>query len=188
MTVFLRAGFGLVLRVDHERWGQTGEYPSDLALSAGHARSRERFLALHNYTAEMEPDQEQGCCEVLRHQHGCLGTRFGRSHLMSAERIRELNDRFRTTMTGGRMLMTAGVNALPSDVKAMVIRRVAIFSEFTADNDPHEEHDFGNFELAGRKFFFKIDYFDANMEFGSEDPADPAKTTRALTIMLAEEY
>jgi Protein of unknown function (DUF3768) len=84
--------------------------------------------------------------------------------------------------------MTAGVNALPSDVKAMVIQRVAIFSEFTADNDPHEEHDFGNFELAGRKFFFKIDYFDANMEFGSEDPADPTKTTRALTIMLAEEY
>ena len=84
--------------------------------------------------------------------------------------------------------MTAGVNALPSDVKATVIRRVATFSEFTADNDPHEEHDFGNFELAGRKFFFKIDYFDANMEFGSEDPADPAKTTRVLTIMLAEEY
>jgi hypothetical protein len=107
---------------------------------------------------------------------------------MSAECIRELNDRFRTTMTGGRVLMTAGVNALPSDVKAMVIRRVATFSVFTADNDPHEEHDFGNFELAGRKFFFKIDYFDANMEFGSEDPADPAKTTRALTIMLAEEY
>ena len=43
---------------------------------------------------------------------------------MSAECIRELNDRFRTTMTGGRMLMTAGVNALPSDVKAMVIRRM----------------------------------------------------------------
>ena len=63
MTVFLRAGFGLVLRVDHERWGQTGEYLRDLALSAGHARSRERFLALHNYTAEMEPDQEQGYCE-----------------------------------------------------------------------------------------------------------------------------
>ena len=59
---------------------------------------------------------------------------------------------------------------------------------FTADNDPHEEHDFGNFELAGHKFFFKIDYFDANMEFGSENPADLTKTTRVLTIMLAEEY
>jgi hypothetical protein len=107
---------------------------------------------------------------------------------MSADRIRELNDRFRTTMTGGRVLMTAGVNALPSDLKAMVIRRVATFSDFNADNDPHGEHDFGSFMLADRKFFFKIDYFDAKMEFGSEDPADTTKTTRVLTIMLAEEY
>jgi uncharacterized protein DUF3768 len=107
---------------------------------------------------------------------------------MSAERIRELNDRFRTTMTGGNVLMTAGVNALPSDVKAMVIRRVTTFSEFNEENDPHQEHDFGNFSLAGRKFFFKIDYYDSNMEFGSEDPSDPAKTTRVLTIMLVEEY
>jgi hypothetical protein len=37
----------LVLRVDHERWGQTGEDLRDLALRAPHARSRERFLALH---------------------------------------------------------------------------------------------------------------------------------------------
>ncbi len=107
---------------------------------------------------------------------------------MSAAKIRELNDAFRTTMSGGRVMMTAGVDALPSDVKAMVIRRVATFSDFTADNDPHSEHDFGSFALAGLKFFFKIDYFDAAMEFGSEDPADPAKTTRVLTIMLAEEY
>ena len=107
---------------------------------------------------------------------------------MSAAKIRELNDRFRTTMTGGRVMMTAGVDALPSDVKAMVIRRVATFSDFNAANDPYVEHDFGSFALAGRKFFFKIDYFDAAMEFGSEDPADPSTTTRVLTIMLAEEY
>ena len=102
--------------------------------------------------------------------------------------IRRLNDAFRKTFTGGRVMMTAGVDALPSDVKAIAIRRVATFADFTAENDPHDEHDFGNFKLAGRKFFFKIDYFDAAMEFGSEDPADPAMTTRVLTIMLAEEY
>ena len=107
---------------------------------------------------------------------------------MSADRIRELNDHFRMTMTGGQVLMTAGVNALPSDVKAIVIRRVTTFTDFNADNDPHGEHDFGSFTLAGRKFFWKIDTYDTEMRFGSPDPADPAKTTRVLTIMLAEEY
>src|SRR5438309_756455 len=107
---------------------------------------------------------------------------------MSADKIRELNDTVRTTMTGGRVMMTAGVDAVPSDVKAMVIRRVATFSDFTPDNDPHGEHDFGSFTLVGRKFFWKIDYYDKRCEFGSEDPSDPQKTTRVLTIMLAEDY
>jgi hypothetical protein len=107
---------------------------------------------------------------------------------MSAEKIRMLNDAFRTTMTGGRVMMTAGVDALPSDVKVIVIRRVATFSDFTEDNDPHSEHDFGSFEVAGHKFFWKLDYYDVAMECSSEDPADPSKTSRVLTIMLASEY
>jgi hypothetical protein len=104
------------------------------------------------------------------------------------EVVRDLNDTFRRTFEGGRVVMTAGVDALSSDVKATAIRRVATFADFTPENDPHGEHDFGNFELAGQKFFWKIDYYDAAMEFGSEDPADPAVTTRVLTIMLASEY
>jgi hypothetical protein len=36
-----------VLHVDHQRWGQTVADLRDLALSAAHPRSRERFLALH---------------------------------------------------------------------------------------------------------------------------------------------
>jgi hypothetical protein len=105
-------------------------------------------------------------------------------------KIQELNDAFRTSLDQrlGRVMMTAGVAALPSDVGAIVLRRVATFSAFTADNDPHGEHDFGNFEVAGRKFYFKLDYYDSAMEFGSEDPADPEKTTRVLTVMLASEY
>ena len=107
---------------------------------------------------------------------------------MSAEKIRELNDAFRSTMTGGRVMMTAGVDALSNVHKTLLIERVRTFDSFSADNDPHGEHDFGSIDFLGRKFFFKIDYFDATMQFGSEDPADPAKTTRVLTIMLAEEY
>lgn len=103
-------------------------------------------------------------------------------------RIRALNDAFRTTFAGGRVMLTATVDALPSDVKAMAIRKVTTFAEFDAANDPHGEHDFGSFDLAGHKFFWKIDTYDRSLEFGSDDPADPQKTTRVLTIMLAEDY
>lgn len=105
------------------------------------------------------------------------------------ERIRELNDAFRKSLDPnlGKVVLTSGVNSLPSAVRAMAIRKTATFDAFTPENDPHGEHDFGNFEIAGQRFF-KIDYFDPNLEFGSDDPADPEKTTRVLTLMLAEEY
>jgi hypothetical protein len=107
-----------------------------------------------------------------------------------SQRIRELNDAFRKSLDPnlGKLVITSGVNSLPSDVRAMAIRETETFDAFSADNDPHGEHDFGNFELAGRRFFWKIDYYAPGMEGGSEDPADPAVTWRVLTVMLAEEY
>jgi hypothetical protein len=62
------------------------------------------------------------------------------------------------------------------------------FSEFTEDNNPHGERDFGSFELCGQTVCFKIDYYAPDMEHGSEDPADVTKTARVLTIMRADEY
>ncbi len=108
----------------------------------------------------------------------------------SRERIRELNDAFRKTLDPrlGRTVCTAGVRALPSDVYAEAIRKVATFDNFAAGNDPHGEHGFGSFDLASDKFFWKIDYYDIKLEFGSGDPADPTKTMRVLPLMLAAEY
>ena len=63
-----------------------------------------------------------------------------------------------------------------------------IQSAVDKDNDPWSEHDFGSFEIDGETLFWKIDYYDGSMQFGLEDPADPAKTMRVLTIMLSEEY
>ena len=63
-----------------------------------------------------------------------------------------------------------------------------MFDSFTEDNDPHGEHDFGAFDFKDERIFWKIDYYDAACEYGCEDPADPSKTTRVLTIMLASEY
>ena len=104
---------------------------------------------------------------------------------MSAEKIRTLNDAFRTTMTGGRVMMTAGIAALPDDIRGKVLNLVRTFDAFTAENDPHGEHDFGNFESAGRKFFWKIDLYE---EPGVKGADDEPMTTRVLTIMLAEEW
>jgi hypothetical protein len=50
------------------------------------------------------------------------------------------------------------------------------------------EHDFGEFEAYGERLSFKIDYFDQALNMHSPDPADPAVTTRVITVMLAEEY
>jgi hypothetical protein len=108
--------------------------------------------------------------------------------MMSSERIRQLNDAFRTTFKGGKVLMTASVEELPAPVKAHALLMVGEFSTFTKDNDPHDEHDFGKFELVGRTFFWKIDYYDQQCECGSEDPSNPKITTRVMTLMLASDY
>ena len=107
---------------------------------------------------------------------------------MSTETIRTLNDALRTTFQGGRVLVTAGVHALPLEVNAAVLAAVQAFSAFTPENDPYGEHDFGSFELEGQRILWKIDYYNLSLDGGSENPADPEATTRVLTIMLAEEY
>ena len=102
--------------------------------------------------------------------------------------IRELNDLFRRTFTGGQVMLTRGVQALGEEAVAEVLTAVRSFSNFSPDNDPYGEHDFGSFAHRGQKVFWKIDYYDKNMECASPDPADPTVTKRVLTIMLAEEY
>lgn len=103
------------------------------------------------------------------------------------ERIRALNDELRTKFRGGTISMSASVSALPEEVRAQALCQMAAYNGFSIDND-RCEHDFGAFEFFGRKWFWKIDYYDSAMHAGSEDPSDPSKTQRVLTLMLAEDY
>jgi Protein of unknown function (DUF3768) len=105
-----------------------------------------------------------------------------------ADRIRQLDDAFRRTFVGGAVIITQGVEAMPLDQRRSLLEKVRSFDAFSEDNDPHQERDFGSIDEAGVRCFFKIDYYDRKTEFGSPDPADPAVTTRVMTIMLAEEY
>ena len=103
-------------------------------------------------------------------------------------RIRALNDQLRRTGTGGRVVLTAGIAALPPEAMAAIVAAVQRFDGFSADNDPHGEHDFGLVEAAGERVMFKVDYYDREMSMHSPDAANPAVTVRVLTIMLASEY
>ena len=105
-----------------------------------------------------------------------------------AEAIRDLNDWFRCTLEGGAVLLTAGVVALGGEAQARIIEAVRAFDDFTPENDPHGEHDFGSLEVDGEQIFFKLDYYDLTRAIHSENPADPSVTERVLTIMLASEY
>jgi hypothetical protein len=102
--------------------------------------------------------------------------------------IRDLNDAFRRSFIGGVVMVTAGVEAIPPERRQAILQKVRAFEAFTIDNDPHEEHDFGQFEDKGVSFFWKIDHFDRDLTMHSPDAADPSVTTRVLTIMLADEY
>jgi hypothetical protein len=103
-------------------------------------------------------------------------------------RIAELNDAFRRTFIGGKVMLTAAVAALPTNRREGVLMSVRLFGPFNGDNDPHGEHDFVSVKVDGETYFGKIDYYAPDMEHGSEDPADEAKTVRVLTIMHSSEY
>ena len=102
--------------------------------------------------------------------------------------IRTLNDAFRRTLHGGTVMFTAGIMALGGEAQAKILTAIQAFDAFNADNDPWGEHDFGKIEIDGERIFFKFDYYDLTRAMHSEDPADPSKTERVMTIMLAAEY
>ncbi|WP_294536646.1 DUF3768 domain-containing protein [uncultured Rhodoblastus sp.] len=104
-------------------------------------------------------------------------------------RIRDLNDAFRRAPSKhGKLVTTSGVASLPFASQLAIFSKVMNFDEFSPDNDPNGEHDFGSFDFHDETIFWKIDYYDSDCEYGSEDPADPSKTTRVMTVMLASEY
>lgn len=103
-------------------------------------------------------------------------------------RIRELNDRLRTAHQGGRVLVTAGIDALGPEAVAAILSAVAAFDDFSPDNDPYGEHDCAVQSVGDIRIIWKIDYYDTDLQFHSPDPADAAVTQRVMTVMLAEEY
>ena len=118
-------------------------------------------------------------------------------------RIACLNDLARSAMgVACTTVATVGFQSLPVSDQSRVRELIETYDAFDEGNDPHGERDFGCIfqRCDGRwattrptsgereRVFWKLDYYDRELKFASEDPADPAKTRWVLTIMLAEEY
>lgn len=103
-------------------------------------------------------------------------------------KIRELNDNLRTRLIGGQLFFSAGVSAESPELRAKIVRAVQKFKDFSPENDPYGEHDFGKISVAGGEYFWKIDYYDHDYLFHSPDAADPTVTRRVLTIMKTDEW
>jgi uncharacterized protein DUF3768 len=103
----------------------------------------------------------------------------------SASKIAALNDAFRKTLAGGKVVLTRGISELGSTAVGDLLLEVRSFHQFTEENDPHEEHDFGSIQYDGHKVFWKIDlYEEPGVKAGNGEPV----VTRVLTVMLAGEY
>lgn len=103
-------------------------------------------------------------------------------------KIRTLNDRLRTQFLGGSIVLTQAVATLEENQKIALLAAMRGFTSFDDSNDPHGEHDLWIVEINGERFMGKIDYFAPDMQHSSEDPSDPEKTRRVLTIMQASDY
>ena len=106
----------------------------------------------------------------------------------TSRKIAELNDLFRQTGIGGKIVMTVGVQALGPEVVNEVMTKIRTFNTFSKGNNPYGERDFGSITVNNEKIFWKISYYDRALEYGSSDPANPEITCRVMTVMLAEEY
>ena len=104
------------------------------------------------------------------------------------EMILELNDSFRTSFIGGKVMLTLGIRAKSDIEQTEILERVVNFNDFNKNNDVYGEHDYLLFDYKGEKIIAKIDYYDQNYRYMSENPADPTITNRVMTIMLADEY
>jgi len=106
--------------------------------------------------------------------------------------IARLNDRCRQGLDRtARILITrACLGTFADNRTAEIVAQAEILSAirgYQFRDAEAEERDRGSFDYRGTVVYFRIDYYDAAMEYGSEDPSDASQTRRMLTIMLRED-
>jgi hypothetical protein len=74
---------------------------------------------------------------------------------LDTRKIRELNDHARQSFKGCRVVITRGIADLVEQVISVILAQVRSYDQFTPDNDPYGEHDFGSFHHGAVHVFWK---------------------------------
>ncbi|WP_374834465.1 DUF3768 domain-containing protein [Paenochrobactrum pullorum] len=111
--------------------------------------------------------------------------------------IAKQNDKFRARLQmpvfdaegiRGLHVVTRGFASLPPVAQIEICALIRAQSDFTPDNDPYGERDFGCIKHAGSTVLWKIDYYaDETCDYGSDTPHDLGQCYRVMTVMLAHE-
>ena len=114
--------------------------------------------------------------------------------------LRARNDRFRRTLTGGSLMLSAGIIALGAANQARIIAAVRGFTGFDDDftiGDPFDDHSIGDLEVEVEEpgihrwpelIFFRIDDLGRPATGIGSNPAPSTGTALVLTVMLASEW
>jgi len=115
-----------------------------------------------------------------------------------AKRVAQQNDQFRRwhcigerkpgVFVPGQSVWTAAFEARDPEFKRAALEAIGAIKTFEAHNDPDGFHDFGAIEIDGETVWFKIDHYDQNYHYGSEDPSDLKATCRVLTILFPSDW
>ena len=65
--------------------------------------------------------------------------------------IKTLNDKFRKTLLGGKVMLTRGIFSKGQKAINEILDSVKMFNDFNHGNDPYNEHDYGSFEYNGQR-------------------------------------
>ena len=114
--------------------------------------------------------------------------------------LRARNDQFRRTLTGGSLMLSAGIVALGAANQARIIAAVRGFTGFNTDfeiGDPFDDHSIGDIEVEVEEpgihrwpelIFFRIDDLAHPVTGAGASPAPASGTSLVLTLMLASEW
>jgi hypothetical protein len=110
----------------------------------------------------------------------------------TSEQLARINDTLRmnlcklkcnVTVEGirGQLVFTRNAIEVLGDMIDVLLLAVVNFKDFNESNNPYQENDFGKIVLFDRTWFWKFDYYNAELKMFGHD-------VHLLTVMASEDY